>query len=458
MIATRPFNIGMPLTFSGLLIDSEGDLPQKLHKVCSRDGGVDSQLSDARGMELWPNAWGSPLSPSACHDVIEPVQGEQCNLQAGQFLRSTGSRFERAMHSNSGLLVLAADSRVVWPTLHHTFGDLLNATRWMPWDDPTSPPLVSMSYISARVPNVFCAQPTFDAMGCGAYDIILLFHNTAALWGSACACALNDACGRSLCSSYGKGARKLLRQVPMCPTRRETSEDWALAKQLCTSPGGLRENVGRCLITEETRSRPASWTNLERAMRLFQQACLQAPDGNTTFAIQPTCFGRNRGQLHNELQFRAQTTDRLGAQLEAALIGVGVVTVAATDANSAKSAQLANASATRLCRARRLARALQGRFSSNGRPLEVWRFELDPLQALATPQLYTAPVFRSKAHSCVGGGGDKRSDFAAEPERVWNKRKRMWARRRPEPPSLPHASFYGYYLEKGSWSQWARVY
>ena len=160
--------------------------------------------------------------------------------------------------------------------------------------------------------------------------------------------------------SYGKGARKLLRQVPICPTRRESSEDWALAKRLCTSPGGLRENVGRCPITEETRSRPASWTKLERAMRLFQQACRQAPDGNTTFAIQPTCFGRNRGQLHNELQFRAQTTERLGAQLEAALIGVGVITVAATGANSAKSAQLANASATRLCRARRLARPCRG--------------------------------------------------------------------------------------------------
>ena len=64
-------------------------------------------------------------------------------------------------------------------------------------------------------------------------------------------------------------------------------------------------------------------------MRLFQRACREPLDGNTSFATMPTCFGRNTGQLHNELQFRARTTKKPDDELGSSLIGVGDINVAA---------------------------------------------------------------------------------------------------------------------------------
>ena len=395
-------------------------------------------------MELWPDAWGSPLSNSSCRDVTA-AGSAQCDAAVPSERGSTPSRFEEAMASN-GVLVLAADSRVIWPALYQSFGDLLNATRWKPWDDPHSPPLLSMSYISKRVPNVFCAQPTFDATGCGAYDVVLLFRNSPVVWNRACACALNDACGRSLCSTFGWAGRKAQRQRMKCPT---SSEELSKARKLCNAPGGFSENAGRCLVKGSSGGEIGSSSALEDAMRLFQRACHELLDTNTTFATMPTCFGRNQGQLHNELQFSAKTTGQLGGDLQSALLGVAAIGVGGLHAN---------ASTPRICRARRLAASLQSTFMPHGHPLEVWRFEMDPSLTPAAPQLYTAPIFRSKAHSCVGGGGNKTSDFVVKvAPPVWNKRRRLYHRPRPVGPVLPHASYWGYYVEsEQSWALWSR--
>ena len=212
---------------------------------------------------------------------------------------------------------------------------------------------------------------------------------------------------------------------------------------------------------ERNSSRLGTSSALEDAMRLFQRACREPLDGNTSFATMPTCFGRNTGQLHNELQFRARTTKKPDDELGSSLIGVGVINVAADGGTSQQ--QLINASAVRVCRARRLAAALEARFPPDGKAgaleaaLEVWQYELDPSLTPSAPRVYTAPIFRSKAHSCVGGGGDKRTDFATEQAAFWNPRRGVWARRRPPPPMLPHASFWGYYFTGRPWTQWSRV-
>ena len=200
---------------------------------------------------------------------------------------------------------------------------------------------------------------------------------------------------------------------------------------------------------------------MEKAMQLFQRACSDTSGGNVTFATMPTCGWRtrgNEGQLQNELQFEAPAVGSLGIKFATALLGVAAIGVRGSD----------HANTRRICRARRLAAALQAHLPRVGpsalfrspKPLEVWQYEIDPSLTPTAPRLYTAPRFRSKAHSCVGGGGDKRSDFASsdDVDRVWVRKQRRWANlARPKPAFLPYASFWGYYLQGDSWSRWSRV-
>ena len=472
--------------------------------------------ADAR-MILWPKQWGSPWNRTAgmCHDVLADDLS-WCERVGPTRPPLGSSSFEDAMHG-AGVLVLAADSRVIWPTLHQTFGDLLNATRWTPWDDSASPPMLSLSYTSARVPNAFCAQPTFDALGCGAHDVLLLFRSSPKLLKLACSISLHDACGRNLCrrerraqvlSQFQRGAnpRSTLRSRTRrtCPGRHELER----AAALCDLQGGSEEGAGRCTTTGAA--------GLEEAMLAFQAACRvpavpatapATPSGaaagpvrsNTSFEESPTCWGRNRGALHNELQFMAPTTHESGRLLAMALIGVGVIIVASHPGSSSSSgggggvgSWLANASAVRRCRARRLAAALYERFvltpsaaqrstshspsshspsshlSAWSRPqprrLEVWGFEMRPSLTPKAPLLYNAHAFCSRAHSCVGGGCHKISDFAVEETghneaRLGRRGASSGAIRRilRRAPPLPRASSWGYSYAGNAWQLWTRL-
>ena len=60
--------------------------------------------------------------------------------------------------------------------------------------------VVAASYISARVPNAFCAQPLYDKGACGSYDSLLLV-NASRLAAAACGAALHDAGCRNLCTA-----------------------------------------------------------------------------------------------------------------------------------------------------------------------------------------------------------------------------------------------------------------
>ena len=402
-------------------------------------------------MELWPKSWTCPWnrsrSPqcwrtSTCPDVLAD-DAAWCQ-QAGPPQPASapgGSAFHEAMHG-AGVLVMAADSRVIWPELHLSFGDLLNATRWTPWNDPKSPPLLSLSYVSARVPNVFCAQPHFDASGCGAHDVLLLFRNSPSLWRRACAVSLNDACGIGLCRLSSSTRRRR-----RCPHASEPQR----AAALCEAVGGGAAGAGRCLAESSAA--------LEGAMQALQSACRSADaNASASFAHQPTCWGRNRGALHNELQFRAPIAGRIGAALEAALVAVGTIAVAAPSAHVGASASdaLAAASAARLCRARRLAAALRTALRLP-RP-EVWRFSIEPSLTPTAPLLYNAPEFCSRAHSCVGGGCHKRADYSIEESAASGGGDgRRPKRPKRTAPLLPRASNWGYYHESGkAWTQWSQ--
>lgn len=243
--------------------------------------------SDCRNVQAEARSWCRSARPPT--RAIESIAG--------------ASEFHDAM-AGGGVLVLAADSHAIWPTHHASFGGLLDATRWLPWDVParTSPPLLSLSYVSRRVPNAFCAQPHTEGINCGTHDVLLLFRSTTELWELACAASLNDACGRSLCSPAMQ-ALAAKDDHWRCPSSADEPEELRRAERLCTLPGG-QGWPGRCVVP---RSLPAADRRLamEGAMRSFQRACRRrlTADENASFASQPTCqlTGRNKGALHNEV-------------------------------------------------------------------------------------------------------------------------------------------------------------
>ena len=240
-------------------------------------------------------------------------------------------------------------------------------------------------------------------------------------------------------------------------------------------------------------------------MQSFQRACRGRPvDDNATFALMPTCAltGRNRGALHNELQFyagrkrSAAVETSVQVALESAILGVGVITVALS--------ALAASSADRVCRARRLAVALSERFGL--RRLETWRFEMDAALTPLAPQLFVAPMQCSRAPACLSGRPPGRrcivTDFGMEfnvsrnvtrnvsklvtdsgvefnatsnvskpvgkPSKKRSKKRKpkrqvitvtrqvITVERAPQAP-MPRALSWGYYFEGEPWQLWTRL-
>lgn len=241
--------------------------------------------------------------------------------------------------------------------------------------------------------------------------------------------------------------------------------------------------AGRCLLP---RSRNGTQRRLEMedAIIAFARACrrthrVRGSDARARhddgahggdrdlldFATMPTCGtnqAKNNGALHNELQFRAAASSapEVHALLTAALLGVASITVAGPT--------LAHTSAARVCRARRLASALERRFGLRG--LETWRFEIDAAKTPAAPLLPVAPRFCSRAPRCMTGGdwlGCGYTDFAVEERNVtrvvrWRDRQRRsynMTRNRTifVAPPMPQALHWGYYLREGAtWDQWTQ--
>ena len=434
--------------------------PLDLDAMRRESSRADGPLADADGSAwtaelLWNSTWGWHARDESrpCRDAREDARQWCAPASPPEALpRSRASAFGRAMHG-AGVLVMAVDSRVISPAHHASFDALLSATRWLPWagSERLSPPLLSLSYLSARVPNVFCAQPDVDALACGTHDVLLLFRATARLLGLSCAATLNDACGHSMCEPPMVSRAK--RAGWLCPTSLDEPVERELAAGLCPLPGGCYGEFapGRCTVTRSpnaTRRR----LHLETAMRGFWRACRRPAQAESTFAHMPT-GGGGTGALQNELQFLAgRGAHRLNAALEHALIGVGTINVVGS--------QLEPASAARVCRARWLAAALSSKFGL--RKLEVWRFAIDPALTPGAP--LEAPAARqcSKTPPCAKGGkACARTDFGIFTHSVT----RTVVRRGgnitieqdvPTAPRMPLASSWGYLLaeDQDVWERW----
>ena len=330
------------------------------------------------------------------------------------------SRFENAMQTN-GVFLLAVDSRMAVPRDFSSFGHLINSSRWQ--QHPGQPLTLSLSYTSSRVPTLVCAQPSVDNEACGAFDLVLLFASNERLWQRACSATLHDACGQAFCAPRGARRYQRLRECP---------RDVESARTLCGLQGGGGENSGRCRIPTAGVAREPGALHMEHAMLAFQRAC-EGARGNQSFALQPTCYGKYVGLLHNELQFASSSA--VEDELPAAFLGVATIDIA-SERSGLPAALLAQVTAQRRCRARRLIKELNERFALPA--TELWSFLIN---ASVGARRKTPFRFRSAAHSSKGGGGGRLADFRAA--------------------VLPLASFAGYYTtdSKGhsSATSWRRM-
>ena len=331
---------------------------------------------------------------------------------------------------------MAVDSRVIALHRHDSFAALLNATLWnadvhtgrrIDGDaGRTAAPgpqvrVASMSFASARSPNVFCSQPLDEAAGCGAYDMLLLFRASEELARKAGSITLHDACGLFQ-----------PRHFPRCPqsvTAWRPAHGTLASDRICTfgcrkskDAGCTRSTQGNCRVPADRTPTPLAW--LDSSMNAFQQACHPSVSNTSSYAYSWTCGNRHvsAGRLNNELQF---TNHDILEELMGSLLAVGII-----DDEAAQSAQ-------RLCRARHVASVIGHRFLADRPPLEVWRFGIDS-SAVASPKHKTPNRFKSLLHSRDGGGSGQVSDFAGR--------------------SLPLASYYGYYdVPSRSFERWHRV-
>jgi hypothetical protein len=122
---------------------------------------------------------------------------------------------------------------------------------------------ISLSYISYRVPNTFCAQPLWGKKKCGLFDIILIFEKTPSLTGLFKTTTLFDAC------------HKFRPKYPICNIQNTS-------KIKC----GIFRN---CII-----SMPHDMLQLESNMLSFQRAC-----GKKVNSFR-NCHGRP--MFNNEIQ------------------------------------------------------------------------------------------------------------------------------------------------------------
>ena len=133
------------------------------------------------------------------------------------------SAFAKAMFG-PGVLAIAADSTVLRQEKLTSLHSKLHALRW---GKAGKGSVLSGSHISARVPNVFCAQPIYTTDGCGPFDVVLLFAAGKWLWSRACLVSLFDACGHNACVAGNRSEN-----VALCPTSEED------AKKLCRDGRG----------------------------------------------------------------------------------------------------------------------------------------------------------------------------------------------------------------------------
>ena len=256
-----------------------------------------------------------------------------------------------------GILAHALDSRVesARPT------SLAGVVRHSQWHHagPRGRGVLSFSYLSSRIPSLFCAQPWDSEWSCAAFDVVLLFEAAGALApGAACSVSTHDAVG---CSCGCAGASP----IAACDV------EWA---------NRTYANTSGCVAKTAAA--------LEASVRAFRDRAAKHGDVCET-----------GGLYHNELQFAAAPP--LYAALNGSLVGVAVVVARNRDGRWVPG------SARRVRRARAFSRWLAG-LDGVAAPPPVWTFSLDGRvgDAKRLPDVYHSPF---RAHAALA------SDFRGEP-------------------------------------------
>ena len=346
------------------------------------------------------------------------------------------SRFEAAMRGG-GVLAFAVPSAVAAdPAI--TMAQLLDSMAFsskfraggVASTERRAGRVVAASYISARVPNTFCAQPLWDHESCGSYDSLLLV-NASRLAVAACGAALHDAGCRNLCTAT----------IPDAEACHECS-----AYKGRATHKDPHKDVLSCAF------RGASWRrDLERAMRGVRSTC--DANGGSWRPWKPPWDTL----MSSEVQLRAETI-REGL-IEDALLAVGTIVVDDPVATLAWQRQKLDAARhTRPCRSRLVAKRVAAKL---GRPIEEWRFTIDASRGLRVaqpPRSYPMVPLRGNRHYRQSLQFPVATDYGGlwvPPATAWATlpRRRPWTRgarsRGAEPP--------GRHRRRGNVQVWVRA-
>ena len=316
------------------------------------------------------------------------------------------SRFWAAMERN-GVIAIGFDST----TLTHRQRGFSSIARWlqsMAWPTRGRPTTLSASYTSARVPQVFCAQPFWNGRGgCGTFDLMLLFRMSQRLWEMLRYVSVTDRCGADVTQAL---------TCPECPASppgrsciplNHSSYGRALApfRMPNVKRGvGCSTEQGHCQVVANTTSMSRGLHTLEAAMLALQL--------HTLCLMEPWLL-----HLNSELQFKS-------SMQEANALSEALVAIAFTWAEAKKKGF--NVAENYLRRRERALNVSQHlRFTFGVDHLEVWGL---PINVSYGPRTPVASYYSSSR-------GQEPSEF---------------------PRGMPAMPYWGYYVPR-SWDHWARV-
>ena len=210
-----------------------------------------------RVARVWPLVW------CACVVALEMFEGG----------------LEEALRS--GVLAHALDSRVESAT-PKSLEEVVRHSQWH-HDGPRGSKVLSFSYLSSRIPSLFCAQPWDSEWSCAAFDVLLLFEASGPLaLEAACSVSTHDAVG---CSCGCRGAS----EIHVCDVEWENR---------------TYANTSSC-VSHDAASLEASVLDFASRATRRGDAC------------------QTGGLYHNEVQLEA--TPKVYGALAARLVGVGVI-------------------------------------------------------------------------------------------------------------------------------------
>lgn len=253
--------------------------------------------------------------------------------------------FAQAMKGN-GVLAMGT------PVAHirekfKTFNDIVQQSLWKPHHHmhglPRPDGILSFTYMSERVPNVFCTQPKHGSVfDCSKFDLMLLFAADR-LWDDVCSLTLHDGCARHLpCDD-------MLRPGTITPALRAIHRYGFKTSRAGWCPNGSSDSPVPCGDVCRAAASISGSRVLEANMLSFARRCASRT-AHVPLHMQPPCHRKgtphhgptdHSGLLHSEAMIHvmgegANMTMAVARRLSRALIGVGAVEVGSPTGSSYK--------------------------------------------------------------------------------------------------------------------------